>query len=99
MKKIDLLEDPNLLEMAKALYLRGVISDSVIDDLYIILSIAKHQPFDGRTHRRDYFYEELAKDKNLHIGEYQIKRIDLDWRRDIPATELARRQARLDLLP
>lgn len=99
MKKTDLLQSKALLKAFKKLYLLGFISDAQVDHLYINLLIQKHPSFSRYTERRDRFYEELTKDKHVYIGEYQIKRADMDWRRDIPAAELARRQARLDLLP
>lgn len=99
MKKIDLLRSKALLKAFKKLYLLGLISDAQVDHLYINLLIQKHPSFNRYTARRDRFCEELVKDRNIHICEDWIKKIDMDWRRDIPAAELARRQARLDLLP
>lgn len=99
MKKIDLLQSKALLKAFKKLYLLGFISDAQVDHLYINLLIQKHPSFNRYTARRDRFCEELVKDKNIHICEERIKKADMDWRRDIPAAELARRQARLDLLP
>ena len=99
MKKTDLLRSKALLKAFKKLYLLGFITETQVDHLYINLRIQRHPSFNRYSERRDRFYEELAKDRNIHICEDWIKRTDMDWRRDIPAAELARRQARLDLLP
>ena len=99
MKKTDLLRNKALLKAFKQLYLLGFITETQIDHLYINLLIKKHSSFSRYTERRDRFYEKLTKDKNIHICEERIKKADMEWRRDIPAAELARRQMRLDLLP
>lgn len=98
MKKTDLLRSKALLKAFKKLYLLGFITEAQVDHLYINLLIKRHPSFSRYTERRDLFYQELIKNKNIHVGEYQIKRADMEWRRDIPTAELARRQTRLDLL-